>query len=175
MAKDKSIIILADQREKTPYDYKPYIYRGVVERVDVVKLETGDYTMPGYENIICVERKAPGDICSCIFEKRFRAELERMQLLKESHVVIDADIEYLADYPRWLPASVQSRIKVDGPLVLRQILEYQHEYPLTRWHFAGFNGAGWTLGLLRCAARHYQPTPPANVLNMESDLLNVGS
>lgn len=162
--KDEPIIIWADQREKTPYTFKKYLFRGVVEIVEIKLLQTGDYTMPGYEDLICVERKNPSDICSCIFAKRFKAELERMRTYKESHIVIDSTIEHLAEYPRWMPHNVQSRIKVDGALVLRQIMEYQAEYP-TRWHFAGDKGEAWTVGLLRCAARHY---PPAYVPELET-------
>ncbi len=67
------IIALCDSREKDTLDLSPL-------RVEVRGLKTGDYSVSGLENIVCIERKELGDALSCMGtnRERFQAELLRM-------------------------------------------------------------------------------------------------
>ena len=79
--------IIVDSREGLPYFLEGFDVQTVRQ-----KLDAGDYgivDMPG----IAIERKAPGDILSCMAggRERFVRELERLQGLDYSAVVIECD------------------------------------------------------------------------------------
>lgn len=83
--------IICDSREQAPYLFQDF---GVVTVRQ--KLDSGDYSLvdlPG----IAIERKAPGDLLSCMCggRERFVRELERLQELKYSAVVVECDFPEL--------------------------------------------------------------------------------
>jgi len=67
------IIAYVDSREQTPLDLSPLA-------VEVIGLKTGDYSVKGLENIVCIERKSLSDALGCLgtSRERFQAELQRM-------------------------------------------------------------------------------------------------
>ena len=87
--------IVVDSREK-----KPYSFYGV----DVVRtgLETGDYTIQGYEDTFAVERKSLDDLANTLGQnrERFKREVDRAQAFDEFVVVIEADRQMLFDRDR---------------------------------------------------------------------------
>ena len=46
------MIIIQDTREQSPFDFSFYDCD-----VSIATLKTGDYTIEGYEEIVCIERK----------------------------------------------------------------------------------------------------------------------
>lgn|SRR5574337_131406 len=85
--------ILIDSREKQPYNFsKDHITS------EIIKLDTGDYTIKGYENEICIERKKNGlellnNITGKGKAKAFRSELQRMKNIKHVFVVVEQSLE----------------------------------------------------------------------------------
>ena len=69
----ENILCLQDSREQCPLDLSPL-------RVEVRGLKTGDYSVAGLENIVCIERKSLSDALGCLgtSRERFQAELQRM-------------------------------------------------------------------------------------------------
>ena len=80
--KKETIHIIVDTRERTPLNvFHPL----------VCTLKTGDYTLEGYEDQVCIERKAKGDLFKSLGKdyKRFKAELIRMQKFKYRCILIE--------------------------------------------------------------------------------------
>jgi len=88
MVKEKPILIV-DTREKTPWDFESDdAFSGVL----YTKLDGGDYSIQGMENILVVERKATVDELFVNFTKdreRIRAEFERLKDHKFRIIVIE--------------------------------------------------------------------------------------
>lgn len=84
--------IVVDSREKKPYSFygKDTIRDG---------LETGDYTIQGYEDVFAVERKTLDDLANTLGagRERFERELERAQEFEEFVVIVESDKELLND------------------------------------------------------------------------------
>lgn len=78
-------VILRDTREKKPYNFSSY----PVETQDE-GLETGDYTIEGFEDSFAVERKTKSDFLSSITHERdrFESEVERASSLEQPLVVV---------------------------------------------------------------------------------------
>ncbi len=70
-----------DSREKKPFDIPNSISK---------KLETGDYSVEGYEDEIALERKSLPDLFSCLGKdrKRFECQLDRLSEIRYGGVVI---------------------------------------------------------------------------------------
>lgn len=79
-----NMIILIDDREKTPWEFP-----GV--ETETARLETGDYTVKGYEDRFAVERKSLNDLATSVGSgrERFEAEINRAQDMDEFAVVIE--------------------------------------------------------------------------------------
>jgi len=101
--------IVHDQREKKPFDIP-----GVDQTA--VHLETGDYTVEGYEDQFAVERKSINDLATSLGSTRenFEAEIERAQSMNEFTVLIEGsrqDIEDDRYYSNIHPNSVLGTVE----------------------------------------------------------------
>jgi len=95
------ITIITDSREKNPYMFKDSVTR---------KLDTGDYSIVGYEYQICVERKTKSDAYGTIGKgrTRFIKELQRMAEFEYSAIVIESSLSHFLqppDFSRLNPTS----------------------------------------------------------------------
>ena len=78
--------IVTDTREQHPFSFEGY----PVE-VKPRALPTGDYSLDGFEDRIAIERKAAGDLLSCMTggRERFTRELERLRGYEAAAVVVE--------------------------------------------------------------------------------------
>ena len=95
--------ILVDTREQFPYTFDGITadakqkYAPLAITTDWHTLKTGDYSIAGFENDVCVERKSLEDLYSTLGQRReqFKAEHERMAMMQvfggACCVVIEAD------------------------------------------------------------------------------------
>jgi DNA excision repair protein ERCC-4 len=62
-------------------------------------LPTGDYSVRGFEDLICVERKSLPDLIGCMTSgrKRFERELQRMKAYPSRCVVVEATWKQLLE------------------------------------------------------------------------------
>lgn len=114
--------VVVDTREQCPWDFKSS--RHVTEIV-TEKLDTGDYSLSGYEEEICIERKkSPAEVARNVFDSRFERELDRMELYKFKYIICEFTLEELLRYPKDsnLPIATQKRIKAGGKIVTRKLL-----------------------------------------------------
>jgi ERCC4-type nuclease len=79
--------IVIDSRETLPYSFPG------IECI-VKGLKTGDYSIEGLEDKVCVERKSHGDAYGTIGQgrERFERELERMAIMEYAAIVIEASL-----------------------------------------------------------------------------------
>jgi ERCC4-type nuclease len=80
------LTVVIDTREQTPFTFIGY---PVVTKNAALK--TGDYSLAGFEERICIERKSLGDLASCmtIGRDRFERELERMRTMECAAVIVE--------------------------------------------------------------------------------------
>lgn len=86
-------LIIIDTREQKPYECPfPYV---------VKTLETGDYSLEGYEDWVTVERKSKSDLYHSLGadRDRFMAECQRMAPLEYAALVIESDLPGLLTPP----------------------------------------------------------------------------
>jgi len=85
-------VVVIDSREKKPYSFYD---------TDVIRtgLETGDYTIEGFEGVFAVERKSLDDLANTLGagRERFEREIQRAQNFEEFVVVIEAEKSMLYD------------------------------------------------------------------------------
>jgi ERCC4-type nuclease len=64
------------------------------------KLNTGDYSVEGFENLLCIERKKTvSELVNNISEKRFKDVLQRMSTYKYKFIVLEFDLTDIARFP----------------------------------------------------------------------------
>ena len=87
--------IVADTREQRPFPFAKYEVE--VERA---ALPTSDYSLPGFEDRVGVERKELSDLVACCMganRERFERELRRLSCYDLKAVVIEASMRDVAD------------------------------------------------------------------------------
>lgn len=88
------MIVIADTREQLPYDFQGF-------DVEVIRagLPAGDYSLPGAEHLVAVERKELNDLIGCLMGKareRFARELARLRPYVLAAVVCECTLEDVA-------------------------------------------------------------------------------
>lgn len=94
-------------------------------------LDTGDYTIQGYESIFTIERKAnTAEIAQNIYEKRFVAELERMLDFKHPFFVMEFTMDDIMRFPvnSGIPRHLWSKLKTTPAKLLKDLTTYQVKY-----------------------------------------------
>ena len=78
--------IIVDTKEKIPWKFDQLYNVEVMYR----HLITGDYSIDGYENVLCIERKKSVlEIAVNITQKRFWNELVRMSKIKHRFIILE--------------------------------------------------------------------------------------
>lgn len=118
--------VIIDTREK-------YAWSFVEKDVETVttKIDTGDYTIEGMEDLICIERKRSVSEWSLnLTSKRFFKELERMQTFKWKYIICEFTLGQMMRFPEGakLPARVRNKIRVRGPFLLKKTTEIMRDY-----------------------------------------------
>ena len=81
--------IVVDTREQ-----RPFLFTGYPCKTVGATLHTADYSIPGHELEVCIERKEIDDIVSCCMgeRERFKNELERMSTFRAAAVVVESPL-----------------------------------------------------------------------------------
>ncbi len=122
--------VIKDTREKNGWFFSKY---DKCEGMTVSGMPTGDYTIEGFEDIVCVERKAcTSEIAMNLGRKKepFRAEMERMKDFPFSFIICEFSISDLLKYPEnsKVPDRMKGKVKVTGKYLLKSIVEFQIWY-----------------------------------------------
>jgi len=151
MKKKTKPILVIDTREKTPWDFS---YDDAFERVVYRKLDSGDYSIEGMENIIVVERKASVDELYNNFlkekKRRIYAEFERLENHPFKFLVVEATCEdimnphqYYVNKKKINKQSPKMPVAVVASNLTRLMLEYNAQVI-----FGGNRAQGMTRGIL---------------------------
>lgn len=136
MSKTKADIfpfsIIQDTREKHPWrldwykQCKSQIIRG---------LSTGDYTVEGYEDLICIERKrSTGELCTNLGTEadRFYKELERMSAFEYKFIVCEFPISNLDIFPKnsGIPKYMWKKLHMNGKFIKKRLIEWANFFDI---------------------------------------------
>jgi DNA excision repair protein ERCC-4 len=87
---ETTVKILIDSREQLPFTFAGY-----EASPEVVALPVGDYSLPGFEDRIAIERKSIDDLVGCLMgnnRARFERELARGRHYDVFAVVVEASL-----------------------------------------------------------------------------------
>ena len=103
------------------------------------KLDTGDYSIEGLENVVCVERKkSVSEIAQNLTQPRFAKELERMDSYKYKFIICEFDWADVINFPygSGLPKSIVRKIRVKGKFLINGLMGLGMKYGV-HIHYAG--------------------------------------
>lgn len=88
--KVEPIPVLIDTAEQLPWTFDASLF--ATERANLM---TGDYSIPGLEDVLTIERKSLGDAVGTVIHdwRRFRKQLHRMAGMDCGIVVIEGSVE----------------------------------------------------------------------------------
>lgn len=131
MAKAPAYTVIKDTREQDGYTFdkfhgKYFSCNGMIER----KLDTGDYSLLGFEDKLCIERKASvSELAGNLGKdkKRFMAEIDRMTDFDFKFLVLEFSLEDVMNFPEGsdIPESKWSQIRITNKYMLKMLIEFQ--------------------------------------------------
>lgn len=140
----KSFTIIQDTREKKPWTFQA---TGSVQDVKVSKLDTGDYSVEGMEDIFMVERKASVDEVFMnlgVQWVRFEKEMERAQSFKYKYLVIEATMREVYRGSRYS--------KMSGRFIMARLVHLQLKYDVqVIFAGSGMHVPGFIIQLMKAA------------------------
>jgi ERCC4-type nuclease len=116
---NNNFTIIVDTREQHPWTFQ---HHAVAHR----KLDTGDYSIEGLENILCIERKnGIAEIANNMTESRFEDVINRMKTYKHAFILIECDYDQMMNYPIGsdVPKRAWSKIKISPAFILKFLSE----------------------------------------------------
>lgn len=127
------MIILRDTREKQPWEFEWYEDR---PEIQVCKVDVGDYTLKGYENIVAIERKrSTGEIAINFGKKRkqFMAEMERMRDIPFKYIICEFPKEHLDRFPHdsGIPQRDWKYLRINGGYIRSTVNYLSETYGVT--------------------------------------------
>lgn len=124
------MIIVQDSREKTPWNFISYNWcKGQV----IEKMSAGDYSLSGYKDLVCIERKRTvNELANNLGKKyeQFKSEMEKIIQYRFRYVVCEFTEQQLLIYPKGsnLPKNILSRLKISGKFLHKRVNEIQDNY-----------------------------------------------
>ena len=107
------------------------------------KLDTGDYSIVGLENVFTIERKGTtGEFAHNIVEARFDRELERLKEFKYAFVILEFTYQDILDFPKnsGIPEKKWKYLKIRPKFILKRLLEFRLKYPTIHFLLTGDEG-----------------------------------
>lgn len=124
MINNDDFTIIIDTREQQPWGFEEYV-------VAHKKLDTGDYSIEGLQDIFAIERKKSiNEIANNIVEPRFKDVLARMGQLKYSFFLLEFSMTDVLNYPIGsnLPKRMWDKVKIKPAFIVKNILDWQLKY-----------------------------------------------
>jgi len=126
----KKFTIVRDTREKPEYgwtfDPNPYCFGTIIDTVS-----TGDYTVQGLEDYVCVERKQTIDefAHNCI-EKRWQSCMRRMSMRRHRYLLFEFSWEDVNNYPRSakVPRRIKNKLRIPAGYIRKVIHTAREDY-----------------------------------------------
>lgn len=138
------MIITVDSREQNPYRFEGY-----PAEIRTGALNTGDYSLLGFESEVAIERKELGDLIGCLSHDRdrFTRELERLRGYASAALLIEAPFSAIAQG--------RYRSRMDAGAAVQSLLSIMEHYRMPLL-FADNREAGerYVFDILRHFLRH---------------------
>jgi hypothetical protein len=119
--------VIKDTREQDGYFFSEFnTCAGMIDQ----KLDTGDYSILGMEDKICIERKGcVEELAVNLGQKKhaFLAEVERMTPFPHKFIVLEFSLEDLIKFPdeTRIPVKNKASLKITGKYMLKCLFEFQ--------------------------------------------------
>lgn len=119
--------VIKDTREQDGYFFREFnTCAGMVEE----KLDTGDYSIKGMEDKICIERKGcVEELAVNLGQKKhaFLAEIDRMEPFPHKFIILEFSLEDLIKFPdeTRIPVKNKASLKITGKYMLKCLFEFQ--------------------------------------------------
>lgn len=121
---DDTYTIIVDTREQRPWNFA---HRATSK----TKLDTGDYSIVGMENIIAIERKqSVNEIATNIVETRFINVLKRLSSIKYRFILLEFGLDDILRYPIGsnMPKHLWDKSRIKPQFIMKHVLEWQMKY-----------------------------------------------
>jgi hypothetical protein len=118
---NNNFTVVVDTREQTPWSFQHYAKANK-------KLDTGDYSIEGLEDIFCIERKkSVSEVANNIIESRFNDVLLRLEKIPYSYILLEFSLSQVLSFPigSSVPQKLWNKIKVRPPFILKNITDWQ--------------------------------------------------
>lgn len=119
-------IIIVDTREQQPWSFEYHT-------TSRSKLDTGDYSIQGLENKLCIERKKTvNEFANNIIEKRYKDWTKRMSKYKYKFLILEFSLSEIYKYPHNsnIPKYLIDQIKISPKFIIKNIIELQIYYDI---------------------------------------------
>ena len=121
---ENDFTIIVDTREQQPWHFKNYA-------TAISKVDTGDYTVQGLENIVTIERKkSVNEFANNITEKRFKDWVGRLSDIEFPFVLLEFSLTDILNYPIGsnIPKRMWNKIKIRPNYIIKNLLELNLYY-----------------------------------------------
>jgi ERCC4-type nuclease len=119
--------IIVDTREQTPWDF----CSSAVNEVYYDKLDSGDYSIEGYEKRFTIERKSSvSELFSNVVQERFERELERLASYEAKFLVFEFSFDDILKFPVGsnIPKYKWKHLRIKPQFVVKQLAIYNIKY-----------------------------------------------
>lgn len=119
--------VIKDTREQDGYYFNKFnTCAGMIEH----KLDTGDYTIQGLEDKICIERKGcVEELAVNLGQKKhaFLDEIARMSAFQHKFLILEFSLEDLIKFPdeTRIPIKNKASLKITGKYMLKCLFEFE--------------------------------------------------
>jgi len=116
--------IIVDTREQMAWEFGAHT-------TSREKLDTGDYTIQGLENLLTIERKqSVSEIANNITESRFPAMLFAISEIPYRFMLFEFDLEDVYNFPVGsdIPKRLWDKLRISNNYILKCISRFQIEY-----------------------------------------------
>lgn len=116
--------IIVDTREQKPWNFSNHITANH-------KLDTGDYSVEGLENILAIERKRNvAEFANNITEKRFKDVIDRLSKIPHSFILFEFDFDKVMSFPIGsdIPKKIWDKIRISPSFIIKNIIDLQIEH-----------------------------------------------
>lgn len=120
-------LVIKDTREQDGYHFSDFnTCAGMVEE----KLDTGDYSIRGLEDKICIERKGcVEELAINLGSKKhtFLNEITRMQDFPHKYLILEFSLDDLLKFPdeSRIPIKNKQTVKITGRYMLKCLIEFE--------------------------------------------------
>lgn len=115
--------VIQDTRERQPWDFT---WHPDCESQEIDTVKTGDYTLVGYEDKICIERKrSVGEIAINLGSKSgpFIKEFERMKGFRRAVIICEFTVDNILEFPvnSGIPKKAWSKLRINGRYIMKKM------------------------------------------------------